>query len=473
MLKISKTPFILTIFGASGDLAKIKIFPALYSMMLEKRLPKSFFIVGYARTKKTQAAFRKEFVEAVEKHAKEKVDPKLLSELSKHVYYFTGDYGTLADYESFDGFLKETTKKANILRLFYFSVPPTVFRPIIQNLGESNVSNHKKKVRLIIEKPFGEDAHSATELYHFVSRYFDEEQVYLLDHYLGKSAVQSILHLRHSNRILNHMLKGREISNIQITAFEDIGIKNRVGYFDDVGILKDMVQSHLLQILALVTMSIPVTERAVSVQKEKYNILSSVNFIKSGKNLSLGQYKSYRANKEVPKNSKTETFAAIRLFLDRESWYGVPIYIRTGKMLNEKHTYVVVELKKFAFQKKDEDPNRVVIELQPNEQISIKLLNKHHGGAVTQDVITSAPIACDNAGCLPEHAMLLNDILHGDKTYFLTFPEIIAAWEVVDSIKAAVKARKIKLHPYADNSGGPKSQHDLPHTDGFEWYDLH
>ena len=472
-MKIPKTPFVLTIFGASGDLAKIKIFPAIYAMMEEETLPLKFKIIGYARTEKSQAAFRKEFAASVKKHAKQKVDPKILEKLLTHVHYFTGDYSTLGDYERFASFIEETAGKLNVLRLFYFSVPPTVFRPIIKNLGESRVSNHKKNVRLIIEKPFGQDTHSATDLYHFVSSYFDEEQVYLLDHYLGKSAVQSILHLRHSNRILNHMLKGKQISNIQITAFENIGIKDRVGYFDQVGILKDMVQSHLLQILALVTMSIPVTERAVSVQKEKYNILSALNFIASGENIALGQYASYRKNNEVPSSSSAETFAAVRLFIDRESWYGVPIYLRTGKMLNEKHTYIVIELKKFGFQKPSEDPNRVVIELQPNEKISIKLLNKHHGGRVTQDVITSAPIGCENEGCLPEHAMLLNDVLNADKTYFLTFPEIIAAWDVTDKIIARIRSKKIKAERYKDCSEGPKAQHDLPRCDGFDWYDLH
>lgn len=472
-MKLPSTPFAITIFGASGDLAKIKIFPALYAMMSEKLLPKNFYIIGYARTKKSQDAFKKEFADSVKKYAKQSIDPKILNELLAHVHYFTGTYDKLADYESFADFLEKTTGKLNILRLFYFSVPPTIFRPIIENLGESRVTAHKQNVRLIIEKPFGEDAHSAVELYHFVSRYFNETQVYLLDHYLGKSAVQSILHLRHSNRILNHMLKGQQISNIQITAFENIGIKDRVGYFDQVGILKDMVQSHLLQIMALVTMSIPVTERAVSVQKEKYNILSSVNFIKSGKNIAIGQYQSYKKNKEVPKNSSTETFAAVRLFIDRESWYGVPIYLRTGKMLNEKHTYIVAELKKFEFQKKSDEPNRVIIELQPDEKISIKLLNKHHGGRVTQDVITSAPIGCVNRGCLPEHAMLLIDALLGDKTYFLTFPEIIAAWEVVDKINARIRTEKIKPSLYKDCSEGPKAQHELPHSDGFEWTDLH
>ena len=463
-------PFIITIFGASGDLAKIKIFPALYAMAEAKVLPKKFHIIGYARTQKSRQQFQKEFRQSVRNHHKGRVDTKVLNKLLEKVDYFTGDYAAIEDYNRFS----ETLDKLDggkFLRLFYFSVPPIAFRPIIKGLGESHMKKRKKKTRLIIEKPFGEDAHSAEQLFHFVARYFEDDNVYLLDHYLGKPAVQSILHLRHSNRLLNAMLKGREVANIQITAFETVGVEDRVGYFERVGMLKDMIQSHLLQILSLVMMSIPVTERAVSVQKEKENILSAFNFLKSPDNVVLGQYESYKKIEGVPRSSRTDTFAALRLFVDRESWYGVPIYIRTGKMLHEKHTYITVELKKFAFQSEEDDPNRVIIELQPNERISIKLINKHMGGQLVQDVVTSDSIACDDA-CLPEHSMLFIDVVNGNKTYFLTFPEIIAAWKVVDSITDVIKKKKVKLNKYKDRSDGPTAQNKLTALDGFKWYHL-
>ncbi|MDP2624757.1 MAG: glucose-6-phosphate dehydrogenase [Candidatus Peregrinibacteria bacterium] len=464
-------PFILTIFGASGDLAKLKIFPSLYRLMEHKRLPKKFFIVGFARTKKARAAFQKEFADSVREVIGESLNPSVLKELLNHVHYVTGDYGTLEDFNSFGKFLKELSP-IPCEKLFYFSVPPVAFRPIIQNLGESTIP-YKKQFRLILEKPFGEDTESATELFHFVARYFTEEQIYLLDHYLGKSAVQSILYLRHSNRILNLMLKGREIANIQITAFENIGIKDRVGYFDQVGIFKDMIQSHLMQLLALVTMSIPVTNRAASLHKEKYSILSALDLPRSGKNVVQGQYVSYRKNPEVPKGSNTETFAALRLFIDRESWYKVPIYIRTGKMLHEKHTYITVELKKFDFQFPEEDPNRLIFELQPDEKLHIKLINKHGGGTVAQDVLTTDSIACEGDNCLPEHARLLLDVMGGNKVYFLSFPEIIASWALLDQVLGRVERGKVPLHHYKDGGKGPNQQHLLTKIDGFEWFDLH
>ena len=185
--------------------------------------------------------------------------------------------------------LFELKGKKNIAHLAHFSVPPIVFKDIVKNLGES-----KKKtedIRLIIEKPFGLDKKSATDLYHYIARYFQDEDIYLLDHYLGKSAVQSILHLRHANKILNSMMQGSEVANIQITAFEEEGVKTRVGYFDQVGIIKDMVESHLLQVLSLVAMSIPVTENEKSLHREKYAILSALNFISSKKNIVLGNMK--------------------------------------------------------------------------------------------------------------------------------------------------------------------------------------
>jgi glucose-6-phosphate 1-dehydrogenase len=471
-IKTVEKPFALTIFGASGDLAKLKIFPSIYRLMEQKKLPQKFVVIGFARTKKTEKAFRKEFEKSVKKVIGRELKPKVLKNLLKHVHYFTGDYDSLDSFNEFGKFLKGLVGTKPCSKLFYFSVPPIAFRPIIQNLGEAKIPQ-KKNFRLIVEKPFGEDTKSAEALFHFVARYFDEDQVYLLDHYLGKSAVQSILYLRHSNRLLNLMLKGREIANIQITASENIGIKDRIGYFDQVGIIKDMIQSHLMQLLALVTMSIPVTKRADSLHKEKYSILSALNLPRRSSNIVIGQYASYSKDKRVPSKSKTETFAALRLFIDRESWHNVPIYIRTGKMLHEKHTYITVELKKFGFQLEDEDPNRLIFELQPDEKIHIKLLNKHDGGTEYQDILTTDSIACESNECLPEHARLLLDVIAGDKLYFLSFPEIIASWRVIDEVTGFIKHDDIPLQKYKDCSSGPAAQHKLTQTDGFEWFDLH
>jgi glucose-6-phosphate 1-dehydrogenase len=471
LFKIDKE-FVLIIFGASGDLAKLKLFPALYSLMEQNRFPKDFHIVGFSRTEKSDIQFRKEFEDSIKKnYKKNKVDPKKLKKLSKHLSYFTGQYDDKKDYLALKKHLKKLTGKPSTTKLAYFSVPPTVFKPIIQNLGETKNSPNED-IRLIIEKPFGQDHKSATELFHFVARYFEEEQVYLLDHYLGKTAVQSLLTLRHNNKILNTMMKGPSVANIQISAAESVGVVDRAGYFDKVGTLKDMVQSHLLQILALIAMSIPVSEEEESLHQEKYNILSALRFIPSRNNIAIGQYQGYKAEKDVPKNSSAETFAALRLFIDRESWFKTPIYIRTGKKLKAKHTHVVVELSKFAFQDKEDEPNRLIFELQPDEKIKIQILSKNiNGHAEIKEISSEDTLACVGDDCLPEHGLLLLDVIRKKRLHFLSFQEIIATWKITDKMINYVKNKKIKPEKYKAGSEGPASQHRLTETDGFHWFD--
>ena len=461
-------PFALIIFGASGDLAKLKLFPALYSLAEQHRLPKEYYIVGYARTEKERKNFQKEFEQSIKDHHKD-INKKILKSMTEKVYYFSGQYDKKADFQKLKTYLKDLSKKPGITKLAYFSVPPIVFKDIIKNLGETKNSANED-LRLIIEKPFGEDTKSAQELFHYVARYFSEECIYLLDHYLGKTAVQSLLHLRHSNRILNFMIKGPEIANIQISALEHSGVKDRAGYFNQVGTIKDMVQSHLLQILALIAMSIPISEDPESLHREKESILSALKFSESPRNLVIGQYESYKKEKDIPKNSKTETFVGLRLFINRETWYKTPIYIRTGKKLKQKHTYVVIELKKFEFQEKDEEPNRLIFELQPDERVSIKLINKNGSNMEYKTVITEATIACTSDNCLPEHALLLLDVIQKKRRYFLSFQEIIATWRIADAIKKTTE--KMKVECYKDLSRGPISQDKLTKIDGFTWHEL-
>jgi len=466
-----KNPFIFTIFGASGDLAKLKIFPAIYKLLENKRMPKDFCIVGFARTKKERREFQEEFRQSLKTGIK-KIDSKLLKRLLEHVYYFQGQYDDVESYKEYSRFLRKLSNGQKWMKLNYFAVPPTVFKSIIENLGKTK--GKTEDMRLIVEKPFGTDSDSARQLFHFVGNYFDEGKVYLLDHYLGKFAVQSILNLRHSNRIINLMMKGPEVANIQITAFEDFGVENRFGYFNNMGAFKDMIQSHLLQVLSLVCMSIPITYSDASLHREKYSILSAIKFNNALKNIVLGQYETY--TKELSKEgfgtkSNTETFSAIRLFIDRESWYKVPIYIRTGKNLHQKKTYIVVELKKFAFQGRNEEPNRLIIELQPEPKINIQLSNQY-GREEYESISPTHAIACIGDSCLPEHANLILDVIHERKMNFLSFPEVIASWRLADKIVRFMKSKNVKLYKYKNNSTGPKAQHRLTDMDHFKWFDI-
>lgn len=468
-------PFIFTIFGASGDLAKLKIFPALFALAEQKRLPEEYWFIGYARTDLDQETFRSLFEESVRKHYDGtwgEYQTEILEHLLTRVHYFSGQYTDEKDFQKYKTFRDKLTGDPSMLQMYYFSIPPTVFEPVVRNVASIR-KDKNDDVRLIMEKPFGEDECSARELFHRVVQYFDEKDIYLLDHYLGKKPVQSIIPLRHANRILSSMMKGQEVANIQISAMETVGVGKRVGYFDETGTLKDMVQSHLLQMLGLLTMSIPIEKNAANIQQEKAAILSSLNFPPSVKAVCLGQYEGYKDEHESVKDSNTATFVAMKLYINREEWYRVPIFLRTGKKLHERHTYMVVELKKFDFQPEDHEPNRIIIELAPEELISITLLDE--GGVASQNVqmMTSHSIACQGDHCLPEHGLLLLDVIRGDKTYFLSFEEILASWKFVDHVQSYIEETNMPVESYPVGSQGPEGQDRVTEHKKFTWYDPH
>lgn len=471
----AKQPFVFTIFGASGDLAQLKIFPALFALAEQKRLPKDYYFVGYSRTEMSHTTFREKFETSVRENYKGdfgEYQEGILKECLAQVYYFAGKYDNAEDFEAYKSFRDETTGVKDILQLYYFSVPPSVFAPIVKQVA--GIRGTGDDVRLILEKPFGDSEKSARKLFHEVVQYFDEENIYLLDHYLGKKPVQSILAMRHANRILNIMLRGSEIENVQISALESVGVGKRIGYFDDSGTIKDMVQSHLLQLLALMTMSIPIEKNAENIQKEKAAILQALNFPPGPNALCIGQYKGYREESEQVENSQTPTFAAMKLYINREEWFDVPIFLRTGKCLDERHTFMVIELKKFAFQPKDHQPNRIVIEFAPEEQISITLLDEDGVTSQSSQVISTHSIACEGDYCLPEHGLLLLDTLRGEKKFFLSFEEILACWDLVDEVEAYIKDANVELETYDIGSRGPAGQARLMEAKaGRDWFDPH
>ena len=464
---------IFTVYGASGDLAKLKIFPALFALAEQKRFPENLAIAGYARSQMTQEEFRADFADSVKSKFEGEwgdYQEQVLTELLPKVHYFSGQYDRYNDFRNFKQFLSERMPGKKLPQhLMYFSVPPFVVKPILTQVAE--VFNPKENdVRLILEKPFGSDEQSAQAMFHFVSQKYHESQLYFLDHYLGKKAVRSLIPLRHMNRILNSMLKGREIANIQISAIEPMGVGERVGYFDQVGTIKDVVQSHLLQVLAMLTMSIPIDDEAERVQEERAAILNALDFKPEKHHLSIGQYDGYKKEDEKVKDSVTETFAALRLSINRETWHDVPIFLRTGKKLDSKHTYLVVELKKFSFQDEAQEPNRVIIEFFPQECIQIRLLDEDGATLRHGEIAASESIACHGDYCLPEHGLLLLDVVRGEKRYFLGMPEIVASWHIIDQVIGYMKTKKRKPETYKPGSTGPKSQHDLMKDTSFKWY---
>jgi len=469
-----KNPFVFTIFGASGDLARLKIFPALYALAEQKRFPKHFYVFGYSRSEISDKQFRKLVRRSIQERHDGVVDKAILEDLLSRFFYFSGQYDLADSFQSFAEVVLKKTGKKKITNIAYLAVPPLAFNSIVERLaGIRPQLGHD--LRIIIEKPFGQDEESARSLYHHVSMFFSSDKTYLLDHYLGKDPVQSLLVLRYSNSILNTLLNGHLISNIQITAFEDLSVANRISYFDQVGIIKDMIQSHLLQLMALLTMDLPVDKDAHNIHREKYSILSALKLRGYERGIVVGQHESYRNIKGVDRGSQTPTFAAVRLFIDRQAWYHVPIYIRTGKMLKKKHTYVVIEFEKLPFQKKDPEveTNKLILELQPDARIHLKLYTKHGGiKSELHDLTTSESIACYGDDCLPEHSRLFVDVFREDHSNFLSFEEIIATWRFTDKILNFIKKRKIKPVKYEDYSDGPEEQSILPANDKLKWNDV-
>ncbi len=469
-----EAPLIFTIYGASGDLAKLKIFPALFALAEQNRFPDSLAIVGYARSAKTTTEFRDSFSESVKAHYSGvwgDYQEQVLEKLLPQVHYFSGQYDDEVSFKAFKQFLSNTLACPTCHQhVMYFSVPPFVVQPILTQV--SAVFEPKKNdVRLILEKPFGSDEATAQALFGFVSQHYAESQLYFLDHYLGKKAVRSLIPLRHMNRILNSMLKGREIANIQISAIEPMGVGERVGYFDEVGTIKDVVQSHLLQVLAMLTMSIPIDDEAERVQEERTAVLNALDFERNANHLSLGQYEGYCEEDKRVANSNTETFAALRLSINRETWHDVPIFLRTGKKLHAKHTYLVVELKKFSFQDEAQEPNRVIIEFYPQECIQIRLLDEDGATLRHGEIAASKSIACHGDYCLPEHGLLLLDVVRGEKRYFLGMSEIIASWRIVDQVMAFMKDEALEPVTYQGGSEGPTEQNNLMKGTQFKWYE--
>ncbi len=454
----AKHDFTLIIFGASGSLAKLKLFPSLYQLQLEKRTPKDFKVVGYARTQLTQEAFIQEFKEAVRAKFKDNTDEKILDTVAQHVSYVSGQYDAASDYVNLKKHLAhiEGANKKRI-RLAYLSTPPSVFAAVISQLGHTNFNTPLSKLRLIIEKPFGHNLKTARHLETILKKHFTHDQIFLLDHYLGKEAVFNLLSLRYANAILTSLIRGQYVDNIQINGLESLGTEGRAGYFDSVGSLRDMVQSHLFQILAFLTMDLPEKITSDSIHRAKRKLIESLRIQDINNSVIHGQYQGYLKEQGVTPKSQTETFAALRLFINDKNWRNVPIYLRTGKKLTQQLTNVVIEFKPQDVQRNNAklQPNKLIIQLQPFEKIEFHLLTKMGGSEIDfVPLNTGKPIYC-SGDCLDEHSRLILEAIKGEKMLFLEFPEIYAAWKVIDQVTKYFEKNNAPLKIYKPGSNGP------------------
>jgi glucose-6-phosphate 1-dehydrogenase len=479
-------PTTLVIFGGTGDLARRKLLPAVYNLAHEGALPERFNLIASSRSDIPHDDYRDMAREAIAAHSRRQPDPQVLDKLLERVRYVPGTFDDDAIYEHLDGELRRFDEEAGIPfnRVFYLSTAPQFFPVIVGKLGEHGLQRHEgSDVRVVIEKPFGTRREEALELNRQVLSVLDESQVFRIDHYLGKETVQNMLAFRFANGMFEPIWNRNYIDYVQITAAEDLGVGTRAGYYDHAGALRDLVQNHMLQLLTLLCMEPPVTFSADDVRDEKVKVLHA---IQPPKATVRAQYTAGMAEgKEVPgyleeegvaDDSRTETYAALRLRVDNWRWAGVPIYLRTGKRLARKVTEIAVVLKPvphLAFEAAGSvgvQPNQLVMAVQPNEGVSLSLGAKIPGARmrirpVNMEFLYGTAFLSQS----PEaYERLLLDAMRGDATLFTRDDEVAEQWRIIDPILERWSSEDGRLPTYPAGSAGPQEANDLL-ADGQRW----
>jgi len=488
-------PCTVVLFGASGDLAKRKVIPALYDLAIHDALGPRYALVGFARTPMTDDSFRTTAGEAAKSISEVgPIDPKQWDGFASNLYYSPGEYNNQEAYAHLAKRLTELESANNLggNRLFYLSTPPEVYPDIVEQIGRAGLSrpaNANSWVRIIIEKPFGRDLASAKELNHIVLNVFDEKQVYRIDHYLGKDTVQNLLVLRFGNGIFEPLWNRNYVDHVQITAAETLGVERRGGFYETAGALRDMIQSHVLQLTSLVAVEPPAFFDATAVRNEKLKILQSIrpfNLEMVAQSVVRGQYSpgnlgekqvpGYRQELNVNPASKTETFVAAKLLIDNWRWAGVPFYLRTGKRLAKRSTEIMIQFRcapHLVFRDRGIEPNRLVLNIQPDEGISVSFGAKRPGTEMSIGNVTMnfSYLEGFGGGSRSAYATLLNDCVRGDATLFDRGDSVEAAWSLVDPILDVWSAARSATVPqYASGSWGPRESDLLLDRDGRQWY---
>jgi glucose-6-phosphate 1-dehydrogenase len=488
-------PTTLVIFGATGDLAKRKLLPAIYNLAHEGALPERFNLIGVSRGELSDDEFREQAREAISEFSRRDADDKVLSGLVEGMRYVTGSFDDDDMYDRLGKVADEYDEQAEIVfnRLFYLSTAPSFFPVIAEKLGEHDLAAHEDaEVRIIIEKPFGTDLDSALELNRRVLDVFDESQVFRIDHYLGKETVQNMLVLRFANMIFEPLWNRSYVESVQITASEDIGIGSRAGYYDTSGALRDLIQNHMLQLLMILTMEPPVSFSADEVRDEKVKILHAIPAPSPEDVPEMAVRAQYEAGAsggeeaggyldedDVPDDSSTETFAAIRLNIENWRWAGVPFYLRTGKRLARKVTEIAVTLKPvphLAFTQQGSlgvEPNQLILTVQPNEGVALSLVAKIPGARMSvRPVNMEFLYGTSFMSQSPEaYERLIMDTMRGDATLFARNDEVEAAWAICDPILKAWEEAGGPLPKYPAGSQGPEEADELL-LDDHRWRQL-
>ncbi|MEM4282628.1 MAG: glucose-6-phosphate dehydrogenase [Candidatus Woesearchaeota archaeon] len=463
-----REPFLIVILGATGDLAKKKLVPAIYRLFVNKRVG-DFALIGVGR----RPLSTDKWLEASRPYIKN-LEKKNWKTLKKISYYFRADFYESQRWAEFGAFIRAIEQKHKLSgnRIFHLATMPEHFEVIIEQLHKQGLAAQKAGNgwrRVVFEKPFGSDLASAKHINKTIRKVFDESQIYRIDHYLGKELVQNISVLRFTNQILEPLWNKENIDHIQIILSEDFGIEGRGAYYDRYGALKDVVQNHMLQLLCLTAMESPYRLTADSIRDEKMKILKAIRKI-NPKDVVLGQYRGYTREKGVKKNSKTETFVAAKLFVDSWRWSGLPFYFITGKKMKEKITSIYIQFKQapcllfegiclFV-------PNYLVIQIQPEEGFYIRLNAKVPGKMDITPIKLEFCHPCIFGPNTPEaYENLIADVVAGDQSVFLRDDEIELSWKIIDDLIA--KKPKISIY----NPGSyPKEADELIRKDGRSWH---
>jgi glucose-6-phosphate 1-dehydrogenase len=485
---------IIVIIGASGDLTSRKLIPAIFSLKSQKLMPDKFVILGVGRTQISTEEFRKKMSDAIVSFSDEKIEGiSQLAGFLEDLYYLSMDSSSPGAYFELKAFLKETDDKYNIggNYIFYMATPPSMYEPIALNLAEVGlVAQQDGFRRIIIEKPFGYDLASGQKLNRTLHEIVKEEQIYRIDHYLGKETVQNLLVTRFANGMFEPLWNRNYINRIEITSAESIGVEGRGGYYDTSGALRDMVQNHLLQMVGLTAMEPPSSLDANAIRNEVLKVFQSLQPIKEEdvpRQVIRGQYTSslirgecvtgYRYEKGVKVDSRTETYVAIKFFINNWRWGGVPFYIRTGKRLPTRVTEIVIHFKPtphhlFQRQSGKLSSNQLIIRIQPDEGILLKFDMKEPGAGFNVKNVNMDFHYKDltNIRVPSAYERLLFDVMLGDSTLFSRDDVVETAWEFVDPIQRAWENnRAIKVFGYSAGTWGPQYANDLIEGEGITW----